>query len=349
VDAALIKPVIITAALLYSLGSPLHAQASVKRGPIIDMHLHAATLGEFGGGGPACINEGEIVLRGWDPTYPLTPDRVVRCTAMTQSSRSDDAVMRETIEILNRYNIRGVTAGKLETVRKWQAAAPSRIIVAVPFTDRDMTPEDLRRLRTSGAISVFAEITAQYRGLSLDDSRYEPYFALAEELDIPVGVHLGEGPPGGAHLLGDSGSPSKYRVRLGSPLQLEDVLIKHPRLRIYVMHYASPFVDEMIAMLYSHPQLYVDIAQNDWGFPRAHFYSQLKRLIDAGFEERILFGSDQMIWPKTIEVAIRTIERAPFLSAKQKRDIFYNNASRFLRISDGQKAQDHRDQASDTR
>ncbi|MGH9881147.1 MAG: amidohydrolase family protein [Pyrinomonadaceae bacterium] len=66
---------------------------------------------------------------------------------------------------------------------------------------------------------------------------------------------------------------------------------------------------------------------------REHFYGQLKRLIDAGFEERIMWGSDQMIWPKVIETAIKAIEDAPSLSRKQKRDIFYNNAARFLRLS----------------
>jgi predicted TIM-barrel fold metal-dependent hydrolase len=39
-----------------------------------------------------------------------------------------------------------------------------------------------------------------------------------------------------------------------------------------------------------------------------------------------------MIWPGVIEPAIRSIEEAPFLSEKQKRDIFYNNAARFLRL-----------------
>ena len=28
---------------------------------------------------------------------------------------------------------------------------------------------------------------------TLDDTRWDPYYALAEELAIPVGVHLGEG------------------------------------------------------------------------------------------------------------------------------------------------------------
>jgi predicted TIM-barrel fold metal-dependent hydrolase len=322
------------------LATALHAQRPA-RPPIIDMHLHAATLEEFGGGGPACTNEGVMILRGWDPTLPLTPDRLGRCGATVNAASSDAAVMSETIAILERYNIRGVTTGPAERVAAWRAVAPSRIIPATPFTDRELSPSEYRRRHAAGEFAVFAEITAQYRGRTLDEAIYDPYFALAEELDIPVGVHLGEGPPGGAHLLGGGGPPADYRVRLGSPLQLEEVLVKHPKLRIYVMHFGSPFVDEMIAMLYSHPQLYVDIAQNDWGFPRAHFYDQLRRLVDAGFEERILFGSDQMIWPKTIEVAIRTIEQAPFLSAAQKRDIFYNNAARFLRFSQAQIDQDH--------
>ena len=151
-----------------------------------------------------------------------------------------------------------------------------------------------------------------------------------------MGVHLGEGPPGAAYV----GEP-KYRARLTSPLQLEEVLIRHPRLRLYVMHYGSPLVDEMIALLYSHPQVYVDIAQNNWGFPRAHFYSQLKRLMDAGFGKRILWGSDQMIWPETIRLAIETIESADFLTREQKRDIFYNNAARFLRLTEQQIARHH--------
>jgi len=76
----------------------------------------------------------------------------------------------------------------------------------------------------------------------------------------------------------------------------------------------------------------VDIGIIDYLLPKAEFYGYLKRLIDAGFENRIMFGSDQMIWPQAISVAINTIESAPFLTAEQKRDILYNNAARFLRL-----------------
>jgi len=67
----------------------------------------------------------------------------------------------------------------------------------------------------------------------------------------------------------------------------------------------------------------------------------LKRLVDAGFSKRILFGSDQTIWPQAIGLAIESIEEAPFLTAEQKRDIFYNNSARFLRLTKEQIAADH--------
>ena len=48
-----------------------------------------------------------------------------------------------------------------------------------------------------------------------------------------------------------------------------------------------------------------------------------------------------MVWPGAIDVAIEALESGPFLSAEQKRDIFYNNAARFLRLSEEQIAKHH--------
>ena len=164
----------------------------------------------------------------------------------------------------------------------------------------------------------------------------EPYWQLAEELDIPVALHLGEGYPGVPYL----GSPN-YRVRLGSPLLLEEVLIRHPKLRIYVMHYGSPLVDEMLAVLLTYPQVYIDIGGNVWPYPPEFFYAQLRKFIDAGFGKRIMFGSDQMWWPDLIEISIAILEQCAFLTEDQKRDILYNNAARFLRLTGEEIARHH--------
>jgi predicted TIM-barrel fold metal-dependent hydrolase len=302
--------------------------------PIIDMHLHAHTLEDYGGGGSVCTNDQTIEFPGVDPRTPVTIERALDCAKPMRAAASDSAVMTESLAMLHRYNMWAVTSGPLDQVTAWHKAGGARIIPALSFAgDKPVAPAEFEHLYAAGAFTVFAEIGAQYRGHTLDESIYEPYFALAERLDIPVGVHLGEGPPGGPHV----GYPT-YRARLTSPLQLEEVLVRHPKLRLWVMHYGSPLVDEMIALLYSHPQVYVDVAQNNWGFPRAHFYSQLKRLVDAGFAKRIMWGSDQMVWPGTIAIAIETIELATFLTEQQKRDIFYNNAARFLRLDEAVKA-----------
>jgi hypothetical protein len=51
-----------------------------------------------------------------------------------------------------------------------------------------------------------------------------------------------------------------------------------------------------------------------------------------------MYGSDQMIWPEVIGETIEAIEDADFLSEEQKRDILYNNAARFLRLTDQEMA-----------
>ena len=332
------KVFVVFASLLLCVGLVV-AQRPAKRLPVIDMHIHAEPLSEFGGGKlSVCSGDQKIILPAIDPKLPFKLQDVIPCSSPIKASATDEKVMTETLAMFKRYNIRrAVTAGPLDQVTKWHNAAPDSLIRALSFADRDPSPAEFRRLFTEGKFSVFAEVGMQYRGLSPSDEKYEPYFALAEELDIPVAIHLGEGPPGGIHIIG----PPAYRVRLGSPLLLEEVLVRHPKLRVYVMHYGSPLVDEMIAMLFSHPNLYVDIACNNWAFPRKQFYEHLRKMVEAGFEKRIMFGSDQMVWPETIKKAIESVENAPFLSASQKRDIFYNNAARFLRLTKEEIAGDH--------
>lgn len=294
--------------------------------PVIDMHLHARDAPDP----PRTLCLPVTVYGIADPD----------CPEPLVSPATDGDMVRDTVAALDRLNVFGVISGyPLERVRRFQEAAPQRLIPAYQLNlghDEYLSPEEFRRHVEAGDFEVLGEVESQYAGIAPDDARMEPYWQTAETLDIPVAVHLGEGYPGAPYL----GSP-EYRVRLGSPLLLEEVLIRHPRLRIYVMHYGSPFVDEMIAILYTFPQVYVDIGGNTWPYPREFFYGQLRQLIDAGFGKRVMFGSDQMFWPGLIETSIAAIEEAPFLSPEQQRDILYNNAARFLRLSDEEIARHH--------
>ena len=305
--------------ILLLLSVSIEPAAQKRPLPIIDVHLHAKDAPD--------PSSNRLCL-------PVTVYGVIDpgCPKPLLSPLTNEAMVEKTVEILKRRNIIGVISGyPLERVRRFHKAAPDRLIPAYQLSlghDTYLSPEALRRHIQAGDFKVLGEIENQYVGITPDDERMEPYWALAEELDIPVALHLGEGYPGAPY----HGSP-KYRARLGGPFLLEEVLVRHPKMRIYVMHYGSPLIDEMIAVLYTHPQVYIDIGGNTWPYPRAFFYGQLKKFIDAGFGKRIMFGSDQMWWPELIEISIAIIEEAPFLSKQQKRDILYNNAARFLRLT----------------
>lgn len=326
-------------ALLLAASSLALAAPAGAAGPVIDMHVHAYAL-DLPPGSASCPGDRAPPLPTVDPSEELDFAQLGRCEDPLLAARSDDDLRDATLAELRRHDVRlAMTEGSPERVAQWKAQAPDLILPGVGFgkAGGDLPVAELRRLHAAGQLAVLGEAYIQYRGHAPDDARYAEYFALAEELDIPVAIHLGEGPPATARFPGYD----DYRVAMGSPLLLEPVLRKHPKLRVYVMHYGSPMVDEMIAMMFAYPNLYVDIACNNWAFPRAQFHDALKRMVDAGFGKRILFGSDQMYWPGAIGEAIRAVETAPFLDAGQKRDIFYNNAARFLRLDPAQIAAHH--------
>jgi predicted TIM-barrel fold metal-dependent hydrolase len=214
---------------------------------------------------------------------------------------------------------------------RWKSKEPNRIIGGVHFDEVTSLPdvEQLRQQFLAGRLEVLGELAGQYVGLHLSDSLFEPYLMLAEELDIPVGVHTGLGPEGTPYTC-----CPKFRVRLGNPILLEEALVRHPKLRLYIMHGGWPYLEETKAIMSVYPQVYADLAVINWIIPREEFHEYLLGLIRAGLGRRLMFGSDQMVWPEAIGMAIEGIESATFLTKEQKRDIFYNNAARFLRLKE---------------
>ena len=307
--------------------------------PIIDVHMHALAADDQGPPPMGMCTPIEI-FPAWDPATPYTDVFIEQfkhppCKDPVWSPMTDEALMAETIAVMNRLNIVGVVSGSSERVAKWRAAAPGRFIPGLEFQigPGQVTVDKVRELHASGQLAVFGEVTNQYAGIAPDDPRMEPYWALAEALDIPVGIHVGPGPPGVIYM-----GAAEYRARLHSALTMEEVLVRHPKLRVYIMHAGYPMIDDMLAVLYAHPQVYVDVGVIVFTQPRAVFYRYLQAMVESGFGNRVLFGSDQMVWPGVIERSVKVINDAPFLSADQKRDILYNNAARFLRLSPAEMA-----------
>ena len=311
---------------------PLGAQSPPP--PIIDMHLHALeTDAERTAICTGIVPEFPVMEAGrsWAETL-LARLKKPQCANPIWSPASQRELMDRTFAVMKRRNVYGVTSGS--QTNEWKEALPDRIISSLAFdlgARGALPPDAVRAALKSGRYRVFGEVLNQYSGFDMSDPAFDPYLAIAEELDIPIALHLGPGPPGAQFL-----DYPKYRARHHSALTVEDALIRHPKLRVSLMHAGWPMLDDLLVVMYTYPQVYVDIGALCYALPRAVFHDYLRRIVEPGFGKRVMFGSDQMVWPETIEVAIQSIEQAAFLTPEQKRDIFYNNAARFLKLSEAE-------------
>jgi predicted TIM-barrel fold metal-dependent hydrolase len=279
--------------------------------PIIDMHQHALSK-------MYRTESGEPLTRICHPS-PY-------CKRVPAKVRKDEDILKFTLKAIEKFNIVKalISDQDLNTVYAWKSKAPDKYLPGIVISHPIISDIDLiRKEIKSGNIKILGEITTQYSGLSPDDPVLAPYFDLAEELDILVQTHS----------TGSGGPSSTFSIQAGNPLHLENVLRNRPGLRIYLENAGWPFTAEMAALVYRYPNVYADLSTYTWIMPRSTFYKHLKELIDMGLSNRLMFGSNQMMWPEVIEIGIKAIQEAGFLGEEPKRDIFYNNGAKFLRLS----------------
>jgi len=298
-----------------------------NREPIIDVHVHASQINSNFAREmcPWFLSN----MPGGDPNLPAPSFINVDCVDPLQPASSTQDFQDQIIEKINRLNVYMVVSGDAGVIHNWYAAAPDRIIPSLGISNpNQMTVEAFKDSLSSGFYKVMGEVAPQYQGMSPSDMSLDAYFGVAEELGIPVAIHMGTGGNGMSNIT----SP-KYRASLGRPFLLEDLLARHPKLKIWVMHAGYPMIDEMIALMGAHAYVYVDLAGFIWSYPLSEIHRYLKRLVEAGFAKRILYGTDLMIWPDLFETSVGVIQNANYLSYEQKRDIFFNNAIRFFNLN----------------
>ena len=243
-------------------------QTEVYTGPIIDVHVHAFTdNSEFSS---ALGEQMERAMSGKVFKAPSTMDDV----------------RKETLAVFKKHNIVKAVVSQGEL---WYDYAPDIVIMG---NNHRQSIETLKAKHAEGKLQALAEVAPNYEGILPTDPSLVPYFDLAEELGIPVGYHLFPGgPPGGAYL-----GYTETRAIQAKPLQMEEILFSRPEMKIYIMHAGWPYLEDMKALMYAHPQVYVEVGVISWILPRKEFQNFLQGLVDAGFGKRIMFGSDQMVW-----------------------------------------------------
>ncbi|GAC14251.1 amidohydrolase family protein [Aliiglaciecola lipolytica] len=285
---------------------PISVFAKASGLPIIDMHLHSYN----------------------DETYFVAPDQYGKVAPPTA-----EAHFEQTYESMRHHKIvLGVISGSSKSEELWISKDKEhRLLRGVGFIpSEDWTPQKFERLVKDGKVDIFGEIGAFYAGKTLADPVYDPYLKICEENGIPVAIHTGGGPS----QITYRGSPNA-RLVLGNPLLIEDVLVKYPKLKVYLMHAGEVFHKEALRLMVAYPQVYADLGVVLWVHPMPMHYGEefLKRAKEYGILNRVMFGTDQMVWPHAIEKSIKRLESFDFLTQDEKRGILYHNAARFLELS----------------
>jgi|SRR5680860_373028 len=280
------------------------ASARPLFGQIIDVHIHSHSANEYWGGEPH--------------PYQNLP-----------SPKTTEELLEQTIAEMDKNNIQyAVVSGSLESVENYTSADP-RFIPGYMEEDNIVPLEVFEELVKNGKIKIFGEITGVYYGKTLNDTLYAPYLDICVKYDIPVAYHTG----GGAPMAVYNDAPN-LRIKNGDPLLIEDVLVKYPQLRVYLMHGGEMYYAHALRMMNLFQQLYVDVGALLWVDPMAQDYGRnlLKKAKEYGMLNRVMFGSDQMVWPGAISKSIEFLNSMDFLTEDEKQMILYDNAKTFLKL-----------------
>lgn len=292
------------------------AMARKTLSPIIDMHLHSYS----------------------EDRYFVAPDDYGNV-----APADHEIHFQTTYSQMRKHNIvLGVISGSKTDEEDWMAKdVDGRLVRGLYFrpSRNEWTPQLFETLVKAGKIKVFGEIGSYYLGKTIDDPIYAPYLKICEKYGVPLALHTGGGPP----RIVYNGNPDA-RLFFGNPFLLENVLVKYPKLKVYLMHSGEFYYKEAIRLMLMYPRVYSDLGVVLWVHELPKHYGEgfLRLAKKSGLLKRVMFGSDQMVWPKAIEMSIDQLNNFDFLSPEEKRDIFYNNAARFLGLTEDEIAAHHK-------
>jgi len=152
-----------------------------------------------------------------------------------------------------------------------------------------------------------------------NDKKYYPLYEKCLELGIFVVIHT------------SVNFSSVSKLDLGRPIYLDEVAMDFPDLRIIASHAGWPWVLEMIAVAWRHPNVYMEIsAMRPKYMAREHSgWGPLLNYGNTILQDRIMFATSWPLLPFK-----RSVEEVQALPLKEsvKEKWLYQNAAKFLNI-----------------
>ena len=152
--------------------------------------------------------------------------------------------------------------------------------------------------------------------LAPDHARWYPFYAKCVELDIPVQLQVGQS------MIYDTNYP---RRSVGRPITLDGVACDFPELKLIGIHVGIPWTDEMIAMAWKHPNVYIGCDAHS----PAYWPESFVKYINSYGQDKVLFGTDYPILRFD-----RTVDEISKLGLRPEplRKLMRDNANRVYRL-----------------
>jgi predicted TIM-barrel fold metal-dependent hydrolase len=126
---------------------------------------------------------------------------------------------------------------------------------------------------------IGAHVYPHWFELAPDHAKYYPFYAKCVELGVPIQMQVGQS------LVYSPNNPMRS---VGQPITIDTVACDFPELKIIGIHIGIPWHDEMIAMAWKHPNVYIGC---DAHAPKYWPKSFIKYINSYG-QDKVIFGTD---------------------------------------------------------
>jgi predicted TIM-barrel fold metal-dependent hydrolase len=193
----------------------------------------------------------------------------------------------------------------------------------------NLTDADLRTLKEQmkNKLIVGVKLYTGYQHFYPSDERCTPIYKLCIKYDLPLIFHSGD------TLAGVVTNP---KLKYSHPLQVDDVAVDFPELKIIIAHMGNPWLVDCAEVMYKNPNVYADISGlvvgEDLTTPYGDMMRQrIKDLIDyvGGNEHKLLYATD---WPLCPMDTYVKFSQSLGLDKEKADQLFYKNAQKLFKL-----------------
>jgi uncharacterized protein len=240
-----------------------------------------------------------------------------------QSGKPHGMSLASFVQLMDRA---GVQVGVLRAGNAINAEAlrqfPGRFIGLATISPHDgmRGVRELVRLVTEEGFGGL-RVSSLYNMVPASDRRYYPLYAKCVELDIPVRIYT------------NMNYATDRPYDLGHPRHLDQIAMDFPELRIIAGLSGWPWVNETVALLRRHPNLYADTASHRpryFGVPGSG-WEQFLQFGNTLLQNKIMVGLSWEAFGTTMELLVEEYAALPLKSNVLDKWL-YDNAKHFFRL-----------------